>query len=253
MLTSKKNFDSAEHYVRVAGFVSDLGMPVLDVLQAKPGEKILDLGAGAGDLALKIRDMGCDVVGVDKSQAMVDNMRKAGLTAEVMDAENITFENRFDAVFSNATLHWCKNQEKVVAGVRKALVKGGRFVSEQGGFGNIETIRQSIHSTLQHRGVDPEPLDPWNFMSVARMKSLLEKNGFEVHYIELIPRPTRLTTNVRDWVNLFGNTYLQDMSDEDRNAVLDEVQSKCGSLWDEALQCYFADYVRLRYSATLTS
>ncbi|KNC75127.1 hypothetical protein SARC_12339 [Sphaeroforma arctica JP610] len=183
---------------------------------------------------------------------MVQSMKDDGINAAVMDAEDLTFVDQFDAVFSNAALHWCKDHDKVIAGVKKALVPGGRFVCEQGGFGNIKVIREALHAALQGRGItDLEARDPWNFSDVESMSRLLVKYGFTINSIELIPRPTRLPTDVKDWVDLFGNTFLVGFDAETRAAVLEEVQAACASLWDEDHGCYFADYVRLRYEAKL--
>src|SRR5512142_2028530 len=133
-----------ERYARNARFVADLGMPVVELLAPKSGERILDLGCGDGALTEKLVAMGCTVVGVDGSAEQVAAARARGLDCHVMDGEQLTFNNEFDAVFSNAALHWMKRADAVIAGVWRALKPGGRFVAECGGHGNIKAIETAL-------------------------------------------------------------------------------------------------------------
>src|SRR5215468_5427578 len=119
-----------ESYARNARFVSDLGSPVLELLAPKAGERILDLGCGDGVLTKKLADLGCEVIGVDSSAAQVDAARKLGLNAHVMNAEKLSFAEEFDAVFSNAVLHWINRADPMIAAVYRSLKSGGRFVAE---------------------------------------------------------------------------------------------------------------------------
>ncbi len=167
-------------YARNARFVSDLGMPVVALLDPRPGERILDLGCGDGVLTEKLAAFGCEVVGVDASQAQVEAARARGLDARVLDGEALPFEAEFDAVFSNAALHWMKNPGAVVEGVRRALRAGGRFVAECGGRGNVSRIRAAISEMLRRRGRDAETVNPWYFPSAEEYRRLLEAHGFEL-------------------------------------------------------------------------
>src|SRR5271167_2631936 len=129
-------------YTKNARFVSDLGSPVLELLDPQPGERILDLGCGDGVLTAKLQSIGCDVLGVDASSAQVEATKKLGVPAQTIDGENLPFENEFDAVFSNAALHWMRNNpDAVISGVKKSLRPGGRFVAEMGGAHCVEKIR----------------------------------------------------------------------------------------------------------------
>src|SRR2546425_4508256 len=161
-MTNRQTWDP-ERYARNARFVADLGMPVVELLAPQPGERILDLGCGDGVLTEKLVAMGCQVVGVDSSAELIKAAEARGLDARVMDGQNLTFEKEFDAVFSNAALHWMKRADDVIAGVRRALKPGGRFVAECGGHKCVATIENALLDALQRRGITREDINPWYF------------------------------------------------------------------------------------------
>src|SRR5258707_664876 len=177
-------------YARSARFVSDLGMPVVALLDPRPGERILDLGCGDGVLTEKLAALGCEVVGADASPAQVEAARARGLDARVLDGEALPFEAEFDAVFSNAALHWMKKPGAVVEGVRRALRQGGRFVAECGGRGNVRRIEAALAEALGRPRRDAEALNSWYFPSPHEYRRLLEAHGFEVKEMKLFPPPT---------------------------------------------------------------
>jgi trans-aconitate methyltransferase len=142
---------SPEQYAQQARFVSDLGMPVVELLAPRAGERILDLGCGDGSLTKKLVEMGCQVVGVDASHAMVAAAQALGLDARVMDGQSLPFAQEFDAVFSNAALHWMPRADVVIAGVWQSLKPGGRFVGECGGSGNTATVVHALAHALHRR------------------------------------------------------------------------------------------------------
>src|SRR5262249_10134177 len=146
-----------------ARFVADLGEPVVELLAPRPGERILDLGCGDGVLTEKLVQMGCSVVGVDGSPLQIAAARARGLDAHVLDGERLTFTHEFDAVFSNAALHWMKRADDTIAGVYRALRPGGRFVAECGGHGCVATIAGALHAALGRRGIDGARVNPWYF------------------------------------------------------------------------------------------
>jgi SAM-dependent methyltransferase len=151
----------AGRYATHARFVADLGAPVLDLLAPRTGERILDLGCGDGALTEKLAALGCSVVGVDAAPDMIAAARARGLDARVMDGEGLDFEDEFDAVFSNAALHWMRRPADVIAGVRRALRPGGRFVGEFGGHTNVAAIIVALIAVLDRRGVDGAAAIPW--------------------------------------------------------------------------------------------
>ncbi len=185
-----------ERYARNARFVADLGMPVFALLDPKPGERILDLGCGDGVLTRKLVEAGCRVTGIDGSREQVEAAVKLGLNAHVMDGQILSFHREFDAVFSNAAMHWMKRPDDVIGGVRNALINGGRFVAEMGGSGCVRTLELALLEGLTDRGVRGDDLSPWYFPTVEDYRSRLERQRFQVDYIELIPRPTPLPGDV---------------------------------------------------------
>src|SRR5574341_689656 len=190
-MTNTQSWDP-ERYARNARFVSDLGMPVVELLAPTAGERILDLGCGDGVLTEKLVAMGCQVVGVDGSAEQIEAARQRGLDAHVMDGQRLTFADEFDAVFSNAALHWMKRADDVIAGVWRALKPGGRFVGEFGGYQCVAKIVAALSECLQRRGIDATAVNPWYFPTTEEYGSRLQARGFVISYIALTPRPTPL-------------------------------------------------------------
>jgi trans-aconitate methyltransferase len=237
-------------YARHARFVSDLGSPVVELLAPRRGERILDLGCGDGVLTKTLADLGCDVIGVDSSAAQVEAARALGLDARVMAAEDLPFDREFDAVFSNAVLHWIRRADPMIAGVHRALKPGGRFVAECGGHGCIQKIRTVLVRALDRRGQDGEARVPWYYPTPGDYATRLERAGFRVDSIALIPRPTALPGNLIDFVETFAQSFLQDLSGDARAEYLQEVQDALEPELRNADGTWIADYVRLRFAAT---
>lgn len=239
---------SASTYDTHARFVSDLAGGVLDWLAAGQGERILDLGCGDGVLTAELAALGADVVGVDSSESFVATCRSRGLDVRVMDGEALTFENEFDAVFSNAALHWMTRPERVVAGVRRALKPGGRFVAEFGGHGNVAGIVTALEAVARRHNVDAALAHPWFFPTTEAYRAMLEKDGFEVKRIALIPRPTRLKTGMAAWLSIFRQPFFDQFGERSEEVVREAEDLLRFALCDEAGN-WTADYVRLRVEA----
>jgi trans-aconitate methyltransferase len=246
---------SSDRYAENARFVSDLGQAVFELLNPQPGERILDLGCGDGALTAKIVASGAEVVGVDKSTDMVSAAKRRGLDARVMDAYNVSFNSEFDAVFSNAAMHWMKHDpDAVIQGVRRALKPGGRFAAEMGGHGCVAAITVALCGTLERYGVaNPASLIPWYFPTPDDYRERLERAGFEVESIALIPRPTLLPTGMRGWLETFAIPFAKSVSEENRPAFLDEVAERLRPALCDDKGRWSADYMRLRFLARKTT
>jgi SAM-dependent methyltransferase len=239
---------SAGTYEAHARFVSDLAGAVLEWLAPRPGERILDLGCGDGVLTAELARYGAIVTGVDVSDELLSAARARGLDIRRMDGEALQFDSEFDAVFSNAALHWMTGAEAVVSGVRRALKPGGRFVAEFGGHGNVAAIVTAMRATAMRRGGDPSLAGPWFFPSEDVYRDMLVKFGFEVRRIGLFPRPTPLKTGMGAWIELFRKPFFAQFGSE-AEAVVAEVEGLLRPVLCDGRGNWTADYVRLRVEA----
>jgi SAM-dependent methyltransferase len=234
-------------------FVWKLAAGVLELLNARSGERILDLGCGTGHLTAKIAETGAQVVGVDRSPEMIRQAKEKypSLRFEVMDAREISLDGSFDAVFSNATLHWIKEPERVIAGIKKTLGPGGRFVAEFGGKGNTRELLRAIEhgwARLELAGAAPHP---WYYPSIPEYTGLLEKHGFEVTHAALFDRPTPLddgARGLRNWLEMFGKSFVEGEPESTRERLLAEIERELRpKLFQD--DHWVMDYRRLRVAA----
>ncbi len=232
-------------------FVWKLGTSVIEVLAPRQRERILDIGCGLGQLTAQIAETGADVVGIDSSMAMIEEARRLHpqLEFQLGDAECLDTAEPFDAVFSNAALHWLKQPEKAVESMAGALRPSGRLAVEFGGDGNVRhlvtAIETASHSLLGH--VLPHP---WYFPSIAAFSSLLEAHGLEVTMAMLIDRPTLLegTDGLRNWVHMFGQHWLSQIPTDRHDEFFSYLEEMARpNLFQDSH--WFADYRRIRVAA----
>lgn len=239
----------AQEYARNGRFVADLASEVLAWLDVQPGESVLDLGCGDGALTAVLADRGAHVKGLDSSPEMVHAAQARGLDVSWGSGEELAFEQTFDAVFSNAALHWMADQNAVLAGIHRALRPRGRFVAELGGHGNIAAIRTALRAVLAPLGLEAEDLGSNTFFGVAEYRALLERHGFAVRRIELVPRPTVLPAGVRGWVQTFRRSLLGHLQEHQREQVLSAVEELLAPILRDRDGTWYGDYVRLRFEA----
>jgi SAM-dependent methyltransferase len=237
---STSKWDAAD-YAKVGAFVAQLGGAALDLLDPKPGERILDVGCGEGTLTRKIVERGATVLGIDNSPEMIAAARAAGIDALLLPAENMTFSSEFDAAFSNATLHWVLEKEQAARAIFRALKPVGRFAGEMGGEGNLKKLREALDEELIIRGYVP-PIEASNwYASPHEFAAVYEAAGFRELDARLIERPTLIEHGVGAWVTTFRKGWL------DRAEVPESERSEIGEAVAERVGSNVADYVRLRF------
>ncbi len=244
---------NADGYKKNARFVSDLATPVVELLDPLPGERILDLGCGDGVLTKKLQDMGCDVIGLDSSPSLAAAARKLGLRIVVMDAAAMTFRQEFDAVFSNAVLHWIRDADRLIDNVFDALRPNGRFVAECGGHKCNDTIVTALTAELLRRGYDGHLAVPWYFPTAEEYGARLDRCGFAVDDIEVVQRPTRLPGDISGFIETFGGSFTSLLPVGERSAYVDDVRNRLKPLLCSSDGIWTADYTRLRFKARKTS
>ncbi len=241
------NIWARETYRQNAAYVPALGAAVFELLNPQAGERILDLGCGEGTLTERIVGTGAEVVGIDASEEMIAGAKARGLDARLMNAEQLPFEHEFDGVFSNAVLHWVRDHDAMLEGVHRALKPGGRFVAEFGGHGNLAAIQVAIRSVLSRRGWTTNILR--YYATETEYAGRLERHGFLVHQIALIPRPTPLPTGIRGWLDTFERATLDRIPPEKLESFLQEVEDLLRAEICDREGNWTAHYVRLRFKA----
>jgi len=248
---SNTNKWNADKYKKHADFVSNLAFPVIELLNPKENEKILDLGCGDGTLAVEIEKFNAQVIAVDLSESMVAKTQERGIPAYVMSATELTFKNKFDAVFSNAVLHWIKDADTSIKKIYRSLKPKGRFIAEFGGYGNIKFLTDAMQKVFNQHKEFGTFNNPWNFPKDSDYKQLLEDNGFNIEYIELIPRPTKID-DISNWLDIFANGIISHLTQEQQSVFKQEVREILKPKIYSERDGWVADYVRLRLKAYKT-
>ncbi len=247
-----KKWDS-NLYDQKHSYVFKYGEDLLNLLQAKPGDKILDLGCGTGYLTNLIAETGADVSGIDSSKEMI-NLAKQNYPAlkfELMNAADFNFNEKFDAVFSNAVLHWVLKKEEAVSCVYNNLKKNGKFVLEMGGKDNVKKVISVLRKVLSENGFKSNSeLAMWYFPSIGEYTSLLERIGFRVTYAVHFDRDTFLNENdtIEDWLDMFAKNFFEGINSNEKRILIKQISDE---LYPTNVKDgkWFIDYKRLRIAA----
>lgn len=248
------NIWDAQLYKDKHNFVYDYGVGLIDLLAPKIDERVLDLGCGSGELTAKIKELTDNVVGIDKSPEMIARAREQypSCDFEVGDATSFGFREPFDALFSNATLHWVLDYKKAIVQMYTNLADGGRIVVEFGGKGNVKAITETVKQSLCQWGyVRQSGLNLWYFPSIGEYTSALESQGFTVTFAQWYDRPTELAdeeTGITDWLQMFAKPFFDRIPADDAVKIRNEVQESLRDrLFKDGKWC--ADYKRIRIVA----
>jgi trans-aconitate methyltransferase len=255
MTIERSNEWNADAYDSDHSFVYESADDMVTLLNPDPTESVLDLGCGTGQLTHRIESSANRVVGTDSALDMITQAKEnfPELSFVRSDARTLPFDHSFDAVFSNAVLHWINDddQDEVIGQVKQVLNSEGRFVAEFGGSGNVSRVIEGVKTALANRDINVE--NPWYFPSVSEYTTRLERQGFEVRAVRLFDRPTRLDgedEGLRRWLKLFGDHFFTDLSSEERDAVIADIEENLhGDLYDG--DAWVADYRRLRFVAVV--
>ena len=254
MITATDTKWNARLYDDKHNFVFKFGEDVVQLLNPRQGERILDLGCGTGYLTNLIAQAGARVIGIDKSPAMIERAYAAypDLDFRVLSATDFRFDTPFDAVFSNAVLHWVLEKESAIDQIYHCLRPGGRLVLEMGGKGNNEKILVATRNVLtRHNYYRNAVTQPWYFPSLAEYTTLLEQRGFRVQFAAHFDRPTQLQdadNGIKDWIRMFCTAFFKDIPDTEIDTILEEIQETLKPT-HYTNHTWFADYKRLRIEA----
>lgn len=254
MASNPQEIWDAELYDAKHAFVREKAGDLVELLAPEPAERILDLGCGTGVLTAQIASCGAETTGVDRSPEMIAEARRKfpALRFEVMDAAALAFVGEFDAVFSNAALHWIREAGRVAAGVERALRPGGRFVAEFGGKGNIARLAAAMERAAKALGISPfTPAEVWYYPGIAEYAHLLEAHGLEVRQAALFDRPTRLEEGekgLENWLRMFAFAFVDSVGAARLEPWIREVERQSRpDLWKG--EYWELGYRRLRIAA----
>ena len=253
-MSAKTDIWNSELYQSSHSFVWQCGRDLLVLVNAKRGERILDVGCGTGQLTAEIMQFGAEGMGIDSSPEMIATARKnfPHVRFEVADVTALAYKDEFDVVVSNAALHWVRDQPAAIASIARALKPGGRLVFEMGGRGNLAHLLDPLYRALRALGVkNPEELSPWWFPSIGECAPLLEAHGLEVNFAVLFDRATILEGGehgLKLWLEMFGRFAIDAVAAEQRKEFFGLVdQFARPTLFHN--EVWTLDYKRLRLVA----
>lgn len=238
-----------EHYDAHGRFISRYGLELLDWLEARPGEKILDFGCGDGFLTQEIAKSGAQVLGIDLDPRMVEAARGRGLEAQLSDGTALAFEGAFDAVFSNSVLQWIRPPEPAVGAIARALKPDGRLVVDVAGLGNLAAILVAMRAVSDELGGDPDLAFPFYAPTVLEFSGLLEGSGFEIVRSQTSPRFTALPSELWNWIGSIFRPFFTQFDEPTNQRARTRVLELLAPVLRDASGAWHIDHVRVRVIA----
>ncbi|HLK29308.1 MAG TPA: methyltransferase domain-containing protein [Puia sp.] len=235
-------------------FVFKYGEELIELLAPKSGERILDVGCGTGYLTNLIANSGAETIGIDSSREMIAKAESEypNIDFKVLSATDFHFDEKFDAIFSNAVLHWVLEKEKAIDCMYENLKPNGRLVIEMGGKGNVQSILHAVkHALAKFGAAEKANINIWYFPSLSEYTSLLEAKCFRVTYASHYDRETELqdTDNgIKDWIKMFCSSFFKNIDEKIAEKLLDEIQDSLKAT-NYRNGKWYADYKRLRVVA----
>jgi trans-aconitate 2-methyltransferase len=229
----------ASSYDRMSDPQLAMARDVIDRLDLRGDERVLDAGCGTGRVTavLAERVPNGTVIAVDGSAKMVEQTRKRGITAFTADLAELTLDAPVDAILSTATFHWIKDHERLFARMYDALRPGGKLSAQCGGAGNVANVQRAIdavgHPALQ--GWD----GPWNFASPGETTRRLRAAGFRDVWAWRQPWLVEPPDPKEYFATVILGSHLERLPEADRDPFVDAVLEH-GT---------HADYVRLNILA----
>lgn len=239
-------------YEQGFSFVHRYGADVMDLIEAPPGARVVDVGCGNGALTAALAERGYRVLGIDASPDMVAAARSLhpDIPFIVADACTFALEEPADVIFSNAVFHWvdAERQPELLARVSANLVPGGQLVCELGGHGCAQTVHRALARAFARHGRTYR--HPHYFPTIGQYAPLLEEAGLAVEYAVLFDRPTpqQGADGLERWIRMFLQRPFEDIPADEARVLIDEAVEECRDALC-ADGTWIVDYVRLRLRA----
>lgn len=226
---------NAEDYAANSGTQQTWARELIFKLNLRADESVLDIGCGDGKITAEISERVCNgsVVGIDSSREMIELARRsfnrekyANLVFQVADAQLLPFEEEFDVVFSNATLHWIKEHRPVISGIQKSLKPDGRILLQMGGRGNAKFILAAMDDIMSEEQWKPYFSDftfSYGFYGPEEYTQWVNAAGLEPIRIELIPKVMSYDSRegLAGWVRTTWLPYLEQVPLEKREEFIE--------------------------------
>jgi trans-aconitate 2-methyltransferase len=239
---------NAVDYAQSSSIQQQWAHELIRQLRLKGNEKLLDIGSGDGKVTAEIASclLSGSIIGIDSSDAMIALAQSKyptdgfpNLRFQRGDASRLKFENEFDLVFSNATLHWIIDQRSVLQGIYKSLKHGGKILLQMGGRGNaanVLAVFDKLIETNEWRSFFQGFTFPYGFYDAEEYRQWVYEAGFHEIRIELIPKDAihKDRAAFKAWIRTTWLPYTQRVPKEKRDIFI-------AQLADDYLQHHSVD------------